>query len=180
MLCHPNVVDILYVCWEPDDPLIVMEYMAMSLWEALHDRMVQMTDKVKLDLMVQMWRGLAYVHKMNVAHCDVKSENILLGRDEKGRLNFMPVKTLKTCCLILLPVRVLVFPGLVAKLTDFGNAIFQSPFQDGELHFPEAFSVRYAAPEILSVTPRNVTGLKAADAYSMAVTCFEVSFRRTM
>ncbi len=57
--------------------LFVMEHMEMSC-EALHARKIQMTDNVKLDLMWQMWRGLDYLHKINVAHCDIVSENILL------------------------------------------------------------------------------------------------------
>ncbi len=56
---------------ELENPLIVMEYMEMSLWEAVHVSQVQMTDDVKLDLIVQMWRGLDYLHMNHVVHGDV-------------------------------------------------------------------------------------------------------------
>ncbi len=77
-LDHPNIVRFLCACAETENPHVVMEYAEMSLDEAVHVRKVQMGDDVKLNLMAQMWRGLDYLHKMNVAHCDVKATNVML------------------------------------------------------------------------------------------------------
>jgi serine/threonine protein kinase len=61
---------------------------------------------------------------------------------------------------------------IFAKLTDFSNSIIK----EEELRVPESVDLRYSAPEVLRSTPLNFAGLKAADVYSMAVTCFEVGF----
>jgi serine/threonine protein kinase len=71
-------VRVIGACSEPNKQFVVMEYMEMSLCEALYVHKIQMNDDVKLDLMAQMWSGLDFLHEMNIAHCDVKSANVLL------------------------------------------------------------------------------------------------------
>jgi hypothetical protein len=70
--------------------------------------------------------------------------------------------------------------GITAKLADFALTIVQDRSDVDKLYVADCFSIRYAAPEILRETPLNLAGLKAADVYSMAVTCFEVGLRHVM
>ncbi len=78
-LRHPNVVLLLAACPEPPRLAIVMEYVkAGSLYSHLYiDKTpLELQDRVKL--LIDISRGLQYLHSINVLHRDLKSKNVLL------------------------------------------------------------------------------------------------------
>ena len=79
-----------------------------------------MTERFSADIIKQLLLALNYMHQQNIAHRDVKPENILLSKEADGSLNI--------------------------KLTDFGFACFY----DQNLGLKQVLgSPLYMAPEIV-------------------------------
>jgi len=59
-----------------------------DLWECLHNRERLLSDREKLSLTIDMLQGLAWMHKKNMVHLDLKPPNVLLFSDGEhpGRL----------------------------------------------------------------------------------------------
>ncbi|XP_045184698.2 uncharacterized protein LOC123542769 [Mercenaria mercenaria] len=80
---HPNIVKFIGACTEVPNICIVMEYMQMSLYEAIHVRNdVDFTDTERTSIVKQTCNGVKYLHASRIAHCDLKSLNILLNYEE--------------------------------------------------------------------------------------------------
>ncbi|ELR15776.1 Protein kinase [Acanthamoeba castellanii str. Neff] len=79
-LRHPNVVMFMAACTRPPHLAIVMEYMALgSVFELLHNELVV---ALPMELCVkqcyQAAKGMHFLHSADIAHCDLKSLNLLL------------------------------------------------------------------------------------------------------
>jgi eukaryotic-like serine/threonine-protein kinase len=80
-LQHPNIVTLYDVSGDEGSPYLVMEYMdGENLEEALsHRRPLSLLDK--MNIIIQVCRGLGYVHRRGVVHRDIKPANIMLCKD---------------------------------------------------------------------------------------------------
>jgi len=122
---HPNVIKLLDVALSVKQMAIVLPIAKKSLHDYLHkdypslprDKIVE---NAKL-FTLQMARGIAYLHSLNILHGDYKPPNILLYEEEN--------------C----PSRVVI--------TDFGLASTASCYE--VTPFNEIFSLWYRSPEIL-------------------------------
>jgi tRNA A-37 threonylcarbamoyl transferase component Bud32 len=85
-LRHPNVVLFMGACTKPPRMFIIMEYMALgSLYELLHNELVpEIPPLLRIKLLYQAAKGMHFLHSSGVAHCDLKSLNLLL--DNKWNL----------------------------------------------------------------------------------------------
>ena len=90
--------------------------------------------------------ALKHLHTKNIAHCDIKSENILLDWNDN------------------------------AKLCDFGLSALKSEMVSSQsaLVPPGQGTPRYSAPEVLRGEILNIVQLCQADVYSLAIVVFEV------
>lgn len=90
--------------------------------------------------------GLAYLHKLNVCHGDLKCDNVLLCTDKSDPF------------------------GIIAKLTDFG---FARALNAGQTHAStcSSGSVTYMPPELLSKGKLTLSG----DVYAFGVIMWEMS-----
>ncbi|XP_055863175.1 uncharacterized protein LOC106079462 isoform X2 [Biomphalaria glabrata] len=156
-LDHPNIVKFLGACVEAPNLAIVMEYMDMSLHEALHIKSVEFLDVEKTSIMRDIARGLAYLHDMKLAHCDLKSVNVLLNNlpGQDTTMSEEPV---------------------LAKITDFGLSLMKS---DSETSGSNAATCnvgtpRYSAPEVLRGEMLNIDQLMKADIYSLGLVILEL------
>ncbi|XP_061175578.1 uncharacterized protein LOC133184504 [Saccostrea echinata] len=142
---HSFIVKFIGACTTVPNLCIVMEYMQMSLYDALHvDRgdLDDFTDEDRLVMIQQTLLGLKYLHDKNIAHCDIKSGNILIDHDGEK--------------------------FIVAKLSDFGLSMMShEPAKN-------AGTPRYSSPEILRGESLNLNQMKMSDMYSYGLVVFEI------
>ncbi|XP_063438657.1 uncharacterized protein LOC134719596 [Mytilus trossulus] len=154
-LDHPNVVKFIGACVIPNDLCIVMEYMQMSLFEALHIKTdIEFTENEKIKIIKQTSAGLQYLHAKHIAHRDMKTQNVLIDHS--------PEKSILT------------------KLTDFGLSMIKNDtgtsMSESRQYTKNVGTPKYAAPENLRGESLNLESLKMADIYSLSLIGFEVVF----
>jgi len=84
-LSHPNVVRVYDYLQEADGDHIITEYVE---GESLHDllRRDELDMERAVEIVLHIARGLTVAHANGVVHCDLKSENILIGRDDAVKI----------------------------------------------------------------------------------------------
>ncbi|XP_033728254.1 probable serine/threonine-protein kinase DDB_G0271682 isoform X2 [Pecten maximus] len=150
-LDHPNIVKFLGACCVTPNIAIVMEFMEGCLFQMLHmDEDVSFTEDDKLSIIIQISRGLEYLHWKNIAHCDVKSQNVLMISNEDG---------------------------YVAKITDFGLSMMRNNSESTSSRQDQVRNIgtpRYSAPEVLRGELLDQAAMMRADVYSLGLVVFEV------
>ncbi|CAC5403485.1 unnamed protein product [Mytilus coruscus] len=155
-LSHPNVIRIIGACVVMPNLCIVMEYMQMSLFEALHIKNpeIKFTDIEKMKIIKQSCAGLQYLHEKSIAHCDMKTQNVLI--------DYSPKKS------------------IFIKLTDFGLSMMKNAtdtsMSENRKNVKNMGTPTYASPENLRGESLNFESLKMADMYSLSLICYEVVF----
>jgi tRNA A-37 threonylcarbamoyl transferase component Bud32 len=138
-LDHPNVVTVYDVGQDDDLHYIVMEYVEGTDLKTLVRREGRLSVGRAVDITAQIAAGVGHAHKAGIIHCDVKPQNVL------------------------------VTPGGVVKVTDFGiaRALSESGLTDSEMVWgsPLYFSPEQAAGE---------RPLPASDVYSIGVVLYEM------
>lgn len=122
---HPSLMKVFEILEDPGHYYIISELLAGG---ELYDRILQLkrfSEKDAANIMIQVLRGLNYMHKKNIVHRDIKPENLLL--ESKDTLNTN------------------------LKITDFGFAKCYDP-QDGGMT-ETLGSPLYMAPEIIKKLP---------------------------
>ncbi|CAN5951241.1 unnamed protein product [Sphagnum jensenii] len=177
-LCHPKVVRV--VGWSEGrkgvNKSIIMELMKEDLYKFLGNRLdnnesngsadVPLSILAAVDLMLQVARGLKYLHNRHVAHRDVKSMNVLV-----KRLSGAPELEYSE-------------GYLNAKLADFGLSKTKNSSTRYANQTPDVGTRRWMAPEVFEITkdkididvvqlPEIAHPFKA-DVYSFALLCYEI------
>ena len=149
-LDHPNTVKMFGVVVEEGKIGIVMEYLLRSLFQAIFIDCVEFLDAKKKEIVHQMANALLYLHthERKIAHCDVKSENVLLDKND------------------------------IAKLGDFGLSVIKNAAESSQSSVagapPGQGTPRYSAPEVLRGELLTMSQLLQADVYSLGIVAFEV------
>ena len=89
-LSHPNIVTVHDIGQDGNRHYIVMEFVDGRTIKQL----VRLQDQQgpplavwrALDLAIQVCAGIGYAHRANLVHCDVKSQNILVTRDDRVKV----------------------------------------------------------------------------------------------
>ncbi|KAH3846296.1 probable serine/threonine-protein kinase drkC [Dreissena polymorpha] len=150
---HANVAQTFGYWFEKDEINILMEYMEMSLYEAIHlEECIDFSEQEKLQIIRQMSAGLKYLHSHKIAHANLKSPNVLLNYVEG-----------KTC---------------LAKLTDYGLTTLKNDLETSQ---PSSVTLkaqiwRYAAPEVLSGEILKTADMMKADIWSLCLLMHEVIY----
>ncbi len=82
-LKHPNILQLIFCTIQPKSCSLVLELMSIDLNKFIQGRIspdnkVPFTLPVALDIMLQIARGLKYIHERGVGHRDIKPSNILM------------------------------------------------------------------------------------------------------
>ena len=156
-LSHPNIVRLYGLVERADSPpMLVMEFGAGgSLYSYLRRR--DFADRPwshRLRIAFELSRGLAYLHKMNVVHRDIKSLNVIL--DEYGKAMW--------CDFGLSVTKEHVLTTSTADDVS-GNQEGDRDHVAGTLRWlaPEQFSFRYRVPS------------RASDVWSLGMVLFEIA-----
>ncbi|XP_065658875.1 probable serine/threonine-protein kinase drkA [Hydra vulgaris] len=153
MLNHPNVVKFLGACTVTPNLCIIMEYMDMSLFEAKID--IDFSEEECLKIISQVCKGLLYLHENRIAHCDLKTQNILIRYNEKENV-------------------------CVAKICDFGLSIIKHNTETSgssiKQHFENIGTPRYSAPEVLRGELIAASAWFMCDIYSLSLILFEIIY----
>lgn len=80
-LRHPNIVTIYEIDEADGIPFIAMEYLEGEDLEKIISNRKPLTIFKKLDVMIQLCRGLHYAHQREIVHRDVKPGNIMVLHD---------------------------------------------------------------------------------------------------
>ena len=151
-LDHPYTVKMFGAVVEEGKIGIVMEYMCRSLHQAIFWDEPPFTDEKKKLVVTQIGSALEYLHTegRKIAHCDIKSDNVLLDHHDH------------------------------AKLSDFGISVIKNATQTslasmgGAAAPPGQGTPRYSAPEVLRGEILSMTQLLQSDVYSLALVVFEL------
>ena len=89
-LSHPNIVTVHDIGQDGNRHYIVMEYIDGRTVKQLVRLQNQQGQPLPvgrvLDLAIQICAGIGYAHRANLIHCDVKSQNILVTRDDRVKV----------------------------------------------------------------------------------------------
>jgi eukaryotic-like serine/threonine-protein kinase len=89
-LYHPNIVTVHDIGQDGNHHYIVMEYVdgrtVKQLVRLQNQQGRPLSMLQALDLAIQVCAGIGYAHRSNLVHCDVKSQNILVTRDDRVKV----------------------------------------------------------------------------------------------
>ena len=148
-LDHPNTVKIFGAVPEAGNLGIVMELMKRTLFQALFKDMEEFKEPRKKEIISQLSNALEYLHMhtREIAHCDIKCQNVLLDCDNN------------------------------AKLCNFGLSVIKNiaeTSQSTAAPMPARGTPRYSAPEVIRGEFLSKQELLKADIYSLSIVVFEV------
>ena len=149
-LDHPNTVKMIGAVVEEGTIGIVMEYLPRSLFQAIFIDRAEFPNTKKKEIVHEMASALLYLHthEPKIAHCDIKSENVLLDGNDKAKIGDFGLSAIKN-----------------ATESTRSSAAGVAPGQG---------TPRYSAPEVLRGEVLTMSQLFQADMYSLAVVVFEV------
>ncbi|KAH8948049.1 hypothetical protein BDL97_11G076000 [Sphagnum fallax] len=161
-LKHPNIIKLFCCTTDAKSCSLVMELMSTDLRKLMDEKMkdpkhvVPFSLPVAVDIMLQVARGLKYMHEQRVGHRDIKSSNILVNPTSVPELAEM---------------------GYIdVKVADFGLAKAKLKSSTATKQTKDIGTTPYRAPELYTqeeeIAKENYP-LKA-DVYSYGITCAEI------
>jgi eukaryotic-like serine/threonine-protein kinase len=94
-MSHPNITQV--VDFGEDDKVGMFMVMELVEGEPLHKMLFEqkrLSVKMACEIALQVAEALHYIHQNNVVHCDIKTENILVGEDSSGKRRRLHIKLL--------------------------------------------------------------------------------------
>jgi len=162
-LKHPNIIQLFCCTTDAKSCSLVMELMSTDLRKLMDDKMkdrkhvVPFSLPVAVDIMLQVARGLKYMHEQRVGHRDIKSSNILVNLTSVPELAKMGYIDVKVADFGLAKAKLM--SSTAAKQTkDIGT----TPYRPPELYTQEEEEIA-----MKNYPPK-------ADVYSYGITCAEI------
>jgi len=99
-LRHPNIVEFLGACVEPNRMCIITEYLSNGSLEDVLERNAKLSKRIGIKRIVSLAkdiaRGLNWLHHKGIIHRDLKTANILVDSNGKGKLADFGLSHIKT------------------------------------------------------------------------------------
>ncbi|KAJ8439419.1 hypothetical protein Cgig2_001759 [Carnegiea gigantea] len=163
-LSHPNVVQ--YLCGfhdeEKNEYFLVMELMSKDLSSYIKEvcgpkRQVPFSLPAAVDIMLQIARGMEYLHSRKIYHGDLNPSNVVLKRRSSSSVEGY----------------------FLAKVLGFGLRDVKTIFRTSSPKFDETFTNIWYAPEVLAEQEKPGSSCRhkyseKADVYSFGILCFEL------
>ncbi len=144
-LNHENIVKILHL-YNEEDIWIFMEYIDGGDINGYSKNHFEDLQRNKVDVMIQMSRGLKFLHDLKIAHRDIKPENALIQHISHGS-------------------------QILVKLTDFGLAKFQDPREPSSTMNTKLGTQNYMAPEFWDIKEDGrISYRKTVDIFALGLT----------
>jgi serine/threonine-protein kinase len=118
-LSHPNIVNIYDVGREGESYFIVMELVDGPTLADMIENDARLPEPVAIDFAAQICSGLAYAHRQNLLHRDVKPANVLVTKDDVVKLSDFGIARAVTT-----QTMTITSPGMV-----MGSVFYVSPEQ---------------------------------------------------
>ena len=148
-LSHKNIITFYGACIKTPNICMVMELMSGSLYDKIHIEDFQFTNGNKLFIAKEIACGIEYLHSQEVAHCDIKSTNILIDIFNQDTFH--------------------------VKITDFGLSLMKNDVESSTSTLVSGIGTpRYSAPEILRGDRLNIDAMKMTDVYSFGLVVHEI------
>jgi serine/threonine protein kinase/ABC-type branched-subunit amino acid transport system substrate-binding protein len=81
-LRHPNIVLFMGVCVDPPELCIITEFMMRgSLYDVLHNDKLQLPFPLLRSMIIDVLKGLQFIHSAGIIHRDLKSPNLLVDKN---------------------------------------------------------------------------------------------------
>lgn len=80
-LKHPNIVTLNELILENTELNLIFEFIGINLYEFLTKQPKEIPEIKIRNIIYQILQGLAYMHRQNIFHRDMKPENILINDD---------------------------------------------------------------------------------------------------
>lgn len=80
-LKHPNIVTLQELILNDNDLHLIFEFIGVNLYEFMSSQNREIPELKIRNIIYQILQGLAYMHKQNFFHRDMKPENILIKDD---------------------------------------------------------------------------------------------------
>src|SRR5215472_7740829 len=77
-LQHPNIVTVYELGDHSGNPYLVMEYLDGESLDSVISTRRQLSNVEKIDVMIEVCRGLSYAHHRGIVHRDIKPANIMV------------------------------------------------------------------------------------------------------
>ncbi|KAG9120049.1 GTP-binding protein Rho1 [Ceratobasidium sp. 392] len=154
---HDNVLELLGLTQHRGKLAVVSPWMENG---NLRQYLGRNPDADRVELCLQITRGLAYLHEHDMVHGDLKGVSDPLSA---ARLVAVTNDTPQA--------NVLISDAGVPKLADFGNTKLKEQTMQITTRTSTPYSLRWAAPEILENSPCSM----AADVYALGMTIYETT-----
>lgn len=145
--------------YEESSQIIILKYYKHGPLEKWLRRKPRSKHQI-MNVILCFTRGVAAMHKENIAHCDLKPDNVLIDHDDKKQ-----------------PIAVLIDLGISKILNQNNLAVKQ--FKAANIR---GFSPSYAAPEAIQVFKEQDTRapaiVRASDIYSLACIYYRILSKR--
>jgi hypothetical protein len=131
-LKHPNIIKLFCCTTDAESCSLVMELMSTDLRNLMDDRMkdpkhvVPFCLPVAVDIMLQVARGLKYMHEQQVGHRDIKSSNILVNPPSVPELTEMGYINVKVADFGLAKAK-LMSSTATKQTKDIGTTPYRAP-----------------------------------------------------
>jgi protein kinase len=80
-LKHPNIITLNEMILENSELYLIFEHVGQNLYEYSQKQANNLSEMKIRNIIYQILQGLAYMHRQNYFHRDMKPENILINGD---------------------------------------------------------------------------------------------------